>query len=102
MFIVLCTYFSFFNTGGVGAFTKSTSLPAVSSYSICGILEIPADQKMSLYIYLTTQEQYTILEGSRVSMATTQPVYQAFHVTLSNSVSILLDFGRLSGPEYCF
>ena len=74
---------------GVGTFTKKAIEPDKASYSICGILEIPADQKISLYIYLTSQEKYKILNGSRVSVTTNQQTYQAFHVTLKNSVILI-------------
>lgn len=72
---------------GIGTFTKKVADTA--SYSVCGILELPGDQTLSLYIHLGTREKFQILKGSRISVTTTDQVYQAFHVTLRNPVIFL-------------
>jgi len=73
-----------------GVFTTKQSGKTVSSYSVAGILELPANIPLQLYIYLGIQESYKILVGSRISVAVSQQDYQAFHVVLPAPVSVKL------------
>lgn len=69
-----------------GLFTTCLQSSGVITYSISGILELPANQPLLLHVYLSTQEEFSVLQGSRVSVTTTQQQYQAFHLTKPSPV----------------
>lgn len=77
-----------------GVYTTKENGMSVVSYSLTGILELPADTPLRLFIKLDNQESYSVLPGSRISVATSQQDYQAFHIAAQTPVSLLLIQGR--------
>lgn len=73
----------------------------VQSYSLAGILELPADQPLFLYIHLSNQEDFEILPGTRISVTATQPDYPAFSVVINEQVLIILLFQKKLWKNDC-
>lgn len=75
-----------------GILHQRTGIPSarVQSYSLAGILELPADQPLFLYIHLSNQEDFEILTGTRISATATQPDYPAFSVVINEQVLVAL------------
>ena len=65
---------------------------SVSSYSFAGIIEVPAEVPLRLFIHLGMQESYKIMVGSRVSVAVSQQDYQGFHIAVPAPVSFTIRY----------
>lgn len=54
---------------------------------MAGILELPKDIPLQLFIYLSNMESYKVMAGSRISVSMAQQDYQAFHIAQPFPVS---------------
>ena len=75
------------NTLRTGVFTNKENGKTISSYSMAGILELPKDIPLQLFIYLSNMESYKVMAGSRISVSMAQQDYQAFHIAQPFPVS---------------
>lgn len=74
------------STNGVLNTRTDTDSAKTQTYSVAGLLELPSDQPLSLYMHLSTQEDYEILPGSRLSITSSQPDYPAFNLVYIKQV----------------